>query len=443
MAGRDGLRAELEQAYRGTTPASGALYERAQQVLPGGDTRQSVFFRPYPLFLDGGQGAYVEDVDGNRYLDCCNCWTAVILGHAHPSVVEAASNQLVKGTAFNAANEHAVELAELIVERVPSVEQVRFTNSGTEATMMAVRAARAFTGRSKLVKMRGAYHGSHDDFTIAYGEAPSGIIPNAAMHVLEVEFNDPDDITRVMTEHGNEVAAVIVEGVLGSAGMIPPEGSYLQHLRSETERHGALLVMDEVISLRVAYGGAQDLYGVTPDLTAMGKIIGGGFSVGAFGGRREIMQQYSPLGERPLTHSGTFNANPIAMAAGVAAMQELDADAIGYLNQLGNRFATGVRRIAAEQGIPLQVTGAGSLVNLHFAERAPRNASEAAATDKESLRLLHLAMLLDGVLIAPRGMVTFSVVTTEGEVDRVIQTLDGAMRRLQPVIRTASPAPSE
>lgn len=433
MTGREALRAELEREYQALTPGSAALYERAQRVLPGGDTRQSVFFRPYPLFLDGGQGAYVEDVDGNRYLDCCNCWTAVILGHAHPAVVEAASNQLVKGTAFNAANEHAVDLAEMIAERVPSVEQVRFCNSGTEATMMSVRAARSFTGRPKIVKMKGAYHGSHDDFTIAYGEAPSGIIPGAAANVLEVEFNDRDDISRVLAEHGDEVAAVIVEGVMGSAGMIPPEDGYLRHLRDETERYGALLILDEVISLRVANGGAQDLYGVTPDLTAMGKIIGGGFSVGAFGGRREIMQQYSPLGERPLTHSGTFNANPIAMAAGAAALQELDADAIGYLNRLGDRFATGVRRIAVDQNLPLQVTGAGSLTNLHVMERAPRNATEAAAGDKEYLRLLHLAMLLDGVLIAPRGMVTFTTATTEQEIDRVLDSMVGAVQRVGPV----------
>jgi glutamate-1-semialdehyde 2,1-aminomutase len=433
MSGHEALRAELENEYRRRTPASAALYERAQRVLPGGDTRQSVFFRPYPLFLDGGQGAYVEDVDGNRYLDCCNCWTAVILGHAHPAVVEAASNQLVKGTAFNAANAHAVELAELIVDRVPSVEQVRFCNSGTEATMMAVRAARAFTARPKIVKMRGAYHGSHDDFTIAYGEAPSGIMPGTAAHVIEVEFNDKDEISRVLEEHGNEVAAVICEGVMGSAGMIPPEDGYLRHLREETERHGALLIFDEVISLRVAGGGAQDLYGVTPDLTAMGKIIGGGFSVGAFGGRREIMQQYSPLGERPLTHSGTFNANPIAMAAGAAAMRELDADAIGYLNRLGDRFATGVRRIAAERDLPLQITGAGSLTNLHVMERPPRNATEAATGDKDYLRLLHLVLLLDGILIAPRGMVTFTTATTEQEVDRLLDAIAGALQRVGPV----------
>ena len=432
MVTRDDLRTELEQAYAALTPGSAALYERAQAVLPGGDTRQSVFFRPYPLFLDGGEGTAVWDVDGNRYLDVCNCWTAVILGHAHPAVVEAAGQQLAKGTAFNAANHHAVELAEMIADRVPSVELVRFCNSGTEATMMAVRAARAFTGRPAIVKMEGAYHGSHDEFTVAYGEAPSGVMPGAAAHVLEVEFNNKEDLSRVMADHGHEVAAVIVEGLLGSAGMLPPEDGYLRHVRAETERHSALMIMDEVISLRLARGGAQDLYGVTPDLTAMGKIIGGGFPVGAFGGRREVMERYSPLGERPLTHSGTFNANPITMAAGVAAMKELDADAIGYLNRLGDRFAAGVRRLSADGDVPLVVTGAGSLRNLHVAERAPRHAVEAARTDREFLRLLHLAMLLDGILIAPRGMVAFSTVTTEQEIDRVIEAMAGALRRLAP-----------
>jgi glutamate-1-semialdehyde 2,1-aminomutase len=278
--------------------------------------------------------------------------------------------------------------------------------------------------------MQGSYHGSHDDFTVAYGEAPSGVMPGAAAHVLEVEFNNKDDLTRVMDEHGHEVAAVIVEGLLGSAGMLPPEDGYLGHIREETERHGALMIMDEVISLRLARGGAQDLYGVTPDLTAMGKIIGGGFPVGAFGGRREVMERYSPLAERPLTHSGTFNANPITMAAGVAAMKELDADAIGYLNRLGERFAAGVRRIAAERGVPLVTTGAGSLRNLHVAERAPRTAAEAARTDRQILPLLHLALLLDGILIAARGMVAFSTVTTERDVDRLLAAMDGALRSL-------------
>ncbi|MGH2600138.1 MAG: aspartate aminotransferase family protein [Dehalococcoidia bacterium] len=442
MTTRDALRAEVEAEYRRMTPESAALYERAQAVLPGGDTRQSVFFRPYPLFVEGGEGAYVEDADGNRFLDCSNCWSAMILGHAHPAVVEAVSRQVARGTAFAAANRFAPELAELLAERVPSIEQLRFANSGTEATMFCVRAARAFTGRPKIVKMRGAYHGSHDDFTIAYGEAPSGIMPGTAAHVLEVEFNDKREISRTMEEHGAEVAAVIVEGIMGSTGMLPPEDGYLQHLREETARHGALLILDEVITLRLALGGAQDLYGVTPDLTAMGKIIGGGFPTGAFGGRRDLMQQFSPLGEHPITHSGTFNANPITLVAGLATMRELDADAIGYLNRLGDRFAVGVSRIAAEQDVPLQVTGAGSLRNVHFAEHPPHNGAESAATDKDLLRLLHLRLLTEGVLAAPRGMFAFSAVTTEAEVDRVLRTLDGTLRWLQPAIRTESPAPS-
>jgi len=250
----------------------GVEVHQLRAVMPGGDTRQSVFFRPYPLFLEGGEGAYVEDVDGNRYLDACNCWTAIVLGHAHPSVVEAVSRQLAMGTAFNAANRHAVELAELIADRVPSVEEVRFCNSGTEATMMAVRAARAFTGRGKIVKMQGAYHGSHDDFTVAYGEAPSGVMPGAAANVIEVEFNNKEHVSQVLEEHGEEVAAVIVEGLLGSAGMLPPEDGYLRHLRKETERHGALLIMDEVISLRLARAISRDVWDRASAVDGMAEV---------------------------------------------------------------------------------------------------------------------------------------------------------------------------
>ena len=434
MVMRDSLQASVEAEYRRRTPESAALYERARGVLPGGDTRQSVFFQPYPLFLDGGQGAYVEDADGNRFLDCSNCWSAMILGHAHPAVVEAVSRQLGRGTAFAAANRFAPELAELLQERVPSVELLRFANSGTEATMFCVRAARAFTGRPAIVKMAGAYHGAHDDFEAHQGEPPPGIMPSAGEHVFEVEYNNKEEITRVLDEHGAEVAAVIVEGIMGAAGMIPPADGYLHHLREETARRGILLILDEVITLRLALGGAQDLYGVRPDLTAMGKIIGGGFPVGAFGGREDVMRQFSPLEPQPLKHSGTFNANPISMVAGLATLRELDADAIGYLNRLGDRFAAGVGRIAAEQALPLQVTGAGSLRNLHFAAAAPRHAAEAFAADRELLRLLHLKLLVEGVLAAPRGMFAFSAVTTEQEVDRVLDALRETLSWLRPAL---------
>jgi glutamate-1-semialdehyde 2,1-aminomutase len=428
------LQQELEAEYRRRTPTSARLYERAGRALTAGDTRHSVFMRPYPLFIERGQGAYVEDVDGNRYLDCTNNWTALILGHAHPVVVEAIARQAAMGTAWGAANRLAPELAELIAERVPSVDKVRFTNSGTEATMMAVRAARAYTGRPTIVKMIGAYHGSYDDFEVQGGRAARGVVPDVAKHVLEVEFNDQEQVGRLLEERGHEVAAVIVEGIMGSAGMLPPADGYLRHLRTETERHGALLIVDEVISLRLALGGAQQLYGVRPDLTAMGKIIGGGLPVGAFGGREELMEQFSPLAADGLRHSGTFNANPLTMAAGIATLRELDADSIGTINRLGERLATGVARTAAKLGVPVQVTGVGSLRNLHLAPAPPRNATEAQAADRELLRLLHLRLLLDGVLMAGRGMFAFSTVTTEQEVDEVVAKLDNALRWLGPAI---------
>ncbi len=433
MSVADSLRLELEQQYRDLTPASARLYERAQAALPGGDTRESVFFRPYPLFLEGGQGAFVEDVDGNRYLDCSNCWSALILGHAHPAVVEAVSQQLGQGTAFAAANRYAPELAEFLKERVPAVEKLRFANSGTEATMFAVRAARAFTGRRKIVKMFGAYHGSHDDFEVSAGRTPAGIVPTAGEHVLEVEFNNKADATRLLERRGDDIAAVIVEPVMGAAGMIPPKDGYLQHLREETAKRDILLILDEVITLRLALGGAQELYGIRPDLTAMGKIIGGGFPVGAFGGREDLMQRFSPLEKGHLHHSGTFNANPISMVAGLATLRELDADTIAYANRLGDRLASGVGLAAESSGVSVHVTGAGSLQNLHFTERAPTHAAEAHAGDGELLRLLHLKLLVGGVLCAPRAMFAFSAATTERDVDNAVDTLEDAFRWLRPL----------
>ncbi len=433
------LAQELEDEYRRCTPASAALAEQAQRALPGGDTRNSTYMRPYPLYIDRGEGAYLVDVDGNRVLDAVNNWTSLIHGHAHPAVVEAINAQAARGTAYAAANPHAHRLAEAIKDRVPSVDLLRFTNSGTEATMLALRAARAVTGRPLIVKMRGAYHGSHDTFEVADGVAAPGIIPGTADYVREVQFNNPEDLSRVMEREGSQVAAVIVEGVMGAAGMLPPEEGYLQHIRRETERHGALMVMDEVISLRVAPGGAQELFGVSPDLTTMGKIIGGGLPVGAVGGRAEVMRRYSPLEPGFLHHSGTFNANPLTMVAGIATLEELDADATGYINRLGERLAAGVRTLAAEQQVPLQVTGTGSLQNVHFAATQPRTAGEAAQADGELLRLLQLRLLLDGVFMARRGMFALSTVTTEAEVDGIIAALRSAIRWLRPAIAERLP----
>jgi glutamate-1-semialdehyde 2,1-aminomutase len=428
------LMSQVEAEYRARTPKSAAMAERAQEAMPGGDTRHSVFFRPYPLFVERGEGAYITDVDGNRYLDCLNNYTSLILGHAHPAVVEALSRQLAKGTAYAAVSPLAVELAETIASRVESIERVRFTNSGSEATMLAVRAARAFTGRPKIVKMIGGYHGSHDDFEFSSLRPSRGIMPTAADHVIEVEFNNKDEVSRVLAEHGDEIAAVIVEGVLGSGGMLPPLDGYLTHLRAETERKGVLLILDEVISLRLATGGAQQMFEVRPDLTAMGKIVGGGLPVGALGGRADLMEQYSPLNPNLLQHGGTFNGNPMTMAAGLATLAEMDADSTGYINRLGERFAAGVSRVASRRGVPVQVTGAGSLRSVHFASAPPRHAVDAMTADKELLRLLHLKLLNDGVFIAPRGLCAFSTVTTEREIDGIIEAIDAALEWMQPTI---------
>ena len=435
----EALKGEVEQRYREMTPASARMHERACTVFPDGDTRQTVFLEPYSLFIETGSGAYVTDADGNRFIDCSNCWSAMAIGHAYPGVVEAVTEQAARGSAFAAATRPAVELAELLKERVPSIEQLRFANTGSEAVMLAVRAARAFTGRRKIVKMFGSYHGAHDEYEVSGGGNLMGLIPGVEKNVIEVEFNNKDAVSQVMAEQGDDVAAVVVEGIMGVAGMLPPEDGYLQHLREETERYGALLILDEVISLRLAPGGAQELYDVRPDLTTLGKIIGGGYPIGAFGGREEIMRLFSPLRDEHLHHSGTFNANPISMTAGLAGMGALDADTIAYLNLLGVRFREAARAAAAKAGITVQLTGVGSLCNLHFAAERPSHAAASFAADGTLLRLAHLKLLTDGVLIAPRGMFAFSSVMTEAEVDQIVERVAATLEWLRPAIAERAP----
>ncbi|MBM3139676.1 MAG: aminotransferase class III-fold pyridoxal phosphate-dependent enzyme [Chloroflexi bacterium] len=435
----DALREEAERRYRERTPKSGEWYERARAAMPGGDTRNSVFFRPYPLVIEGGAGAYLEDVDGHRYLDCTTNMSSVILGHAHPAVVEAVTRQVARGTGWAAANPWAPQLAELLVERIPSVERVRFTNSGTEAVMMAVRAARAATGRAKIAKAQGSYHGSHDDFEVRGGHAAAGIIPSAGDHVVEFVYNDPASVTRVMEEHGDDVAAIIIDPSFMAGGFLPPAEGFLRHLRDEASRHGGLLIFDEVVSLRLSLGGAQQLYGVTPDLTAMGKTIGGGFPVGAFGGRAALMDRYSPLEPDFLHHSGTFNGNPITALAGLTALRQLDADTVAYVNRLGDRLAHGVARVAAERGVGLHVTGVGSLRNLQFARSMPRTMADVGAARRDVGELLRMFLLNEGVLTARGGLFALSTVTREGEIEGVADAIGRGLAWLRPALEAEAP----
>ena len=308
-AATDRVTAAIEERYRARTPGSAALHQAAAAYLPGGDTRTIAHYAPYPLAIERGRGATLTDADGNEYLDFLNNYTSLIHGHAHPRIVEAATEQLRRGSAYAAATASQAALARLICERVPSVAAVRFTNSGTEANMNAIRAARAFTGRSILVKMEGGYHGTYDATEVSVhpdpalagpAEAPRpvaegrGLTPGAVADTLVVPFNDATAAERLFAARGGEIAAVIVEPLLGSGGMVPATREYLRRLRELTAAHGALLIFDEVMSFRVGPGGAQGLNGVEPDLTTFAKIIGGGFPVGAFGGRAEVMAQYDP-----------------------------------------------------------------------------------------------------------------------------------------------------
>ncbi len=443
----------IEATYRRRTPRSAELHAAAQRYLPGGDTRTITFFEPYPLFVERGQGCRLYDVDGNEYIDFLNNYTSMIHGHAFPPVVEAIARQAARGTCYAACTENQHQLAELVAGRVAAVDQIRFCNSGTEATMNAVRAARAFTGKDKLVKMEGGYHGTHDPVEISVhppldraGPArrprpvpdSPGIPASVLGDVIVVPFNDRQALGDVIRQRRDEIAAVLVEPVMGVAGMIAAEREYLAYLRRVTAENDVLFICDEVMTFRLDWGGAQALYGVEPDLTTFAKIIGGGLPVGAFGGRREIMRMFAPL-EGGVSQSGTFNANPLTMAAGVAAMRELTRQRIAHCNALGQRLADGFRAALEAAGIRGQVTGMGSLLNVHFVAGPLRNYRDAAAADRELHRLLHLAMLNRGIFPAKRELYCTSTVMTEAEVDQAVAAFGDALQELRPYIEERLP----
>ena len=445
-----------ETAYRQTTPGSRALHDRAARVMPGGTTRTTTYFEPYPLYIDRGEGCRVWDVDGTERIDMLGNYTAMILGHAHPKVVEAISRQAARGTGFAAANPLEVELATLLCERVPSLDAVRFCNSGTEATMFALRLARAFTGRPKIARMEGGYHGTHDyaevsthpEVTVAGpAEAPVaqpdsiGTPAWALDQVVVLPFNDPDAAAAIIRREGARLAAVILEPIIGAGGVISATPEFLQRLRAVTRELGILLIFDEVISFRVAPGGAQQVYGVTPDLTTLGKIIGGGLPVAAFGGRADVMELLDPRRDPSLAQGGTYNGNPLGMAAGVAAMRELTPDVYDDLNRKGARVTEQLGEVFASHGVEVQVNGAGSMFALHFTDRPVIDYRTMAAADKRRTRELFLSLVNHGVLMAPRAMGALSTPMQEDDIQEFVDAVDSAVSELKPRWeRAASPA---
>ena len=437
---------ELER-YQQMNVRSRAAWENAKQHLPGGDSRTSIFWAPYPVFAERGEGCRLWDLDGNERIDFANSMTSIILGHANPQVVAAIQEQATKGFVYNAPNEHQVELAQLLCERIPSMDLVRFTNSGTEATMNTLRGARAFTGRIKFAKAEGGYHGTHDAVEVSVRTDPrqagdperplavpgvAGLPPEVVDQVVILPYNDTAATRRLLEEHRGELAAVMVEPVLGGSGMIPADPEYLAMLRDFTRSDGSVLIFDEVISYRVAPGGSQEYYGITPDMTALGKIIGGGFAVGAFGGRTDIMQQFDPTQGPKVDHSGTFNANPMTMVAGAATLSQLQPEAYTRLAELTERLREGVRQVAAELEAPLQVTGLGSLFGLHFTSGPVRNYRDVAASNRELRQRVFWGLMNEGIFCSPNLVLCLSTPMGEREVDTFIESFQKVLARNLP-----------
>jgi len=423
-----------ETAYRARTPKSSHLFEAAKAALPGGDTRSVLYFPPYPTFLERGSGCRVWDVDGNEYIDFLNNYTSLIHGHAHPVMVEAVCNQVRKGTAFASPTESQIQLAKRLQLRMPSLELVRFCNSGSEATLMAIRAAKAFTGRNKVLKLEGGYHGHHDAAIVHTARTSTGTSPNEQQglfcgivaDVVSIPANDLESATKVFEAYQDDLAGVIVEPVMGSAGMIPLEPAFLHHLADAAHSARAVLIFDEVITMRLAYGGAQQIYSLRPDLTTMGKLIGGGLPVGAFGGRAEIMALFDPAAAR-LHHSGTFNGNPATLAAGIVALDLLTEEVIDHINRLGERLRSRLREVIEREEVDAQLTGIGSLIGIHFTRGPIRNYRDALQAPRTLLSLLHLLLLNRGIMTAPRGLFSISTAMRESEIEQFVSAFEDSI----------------
>lgn len=415
--------------YLAETAKSRAYYERASRAFAGGTTRTTVYFDPYPPCIARGEGYSTWDLDDNKRTDFLNNYTALILGHANPAVVDAAQRATAMGSAFAAPTPHELRLAELIKARIPSIELLRFTNSGTESTMFALRVARAVTGRSMIAKFEGGYHGTHD-----YAAAPTGVgVPDEVKAlVLDLPYNDSDGTERALEPYRDRVAAVIVEPVLGAGGVIPADPAFLKRLRELTSAWGIVLIFDEVISFRVAPGGAQAYYGVQPDLTTLAKVIGGGFPVAAVGGRADFM---SVLDQRRgagfVAHGGTYNGNPVGTAAGVATLEQLTPEVYTRLNRLGERLRAGLSDLFERRDVPLSVTGIGSLFNIHATRDTVWSTRVLQNSDIAYLREMMLGLMTEGFWLAPRGMGCVSTPMDEGVVDSLVDATDRVLDQMQ------------
>lgn len=424
---------------------SETLFANAQKVIPGGVNSPVRAFNGVggtPVFIDKAQGAYIFDTDGKQYIDYVGSWGPMILGHNHPAILSAVQKTAEKGLSFGAPTPLEIDLAELVCQLVPSIEMVRMVSSGTEATMSAIRLARGYTQRDKIIKFEGCYHGHSDSLLVKAGSGaltlgqPSspGVPADFAKHTLTCEYNNIASVKHAFEQYPQDIACVIIEPVAGNMNCIPPKAGFLQQLRELCDQYGALLIIDEVMTgFRVALGGAQQYYGVTPDLTTLGKVIGGGMPVGAFGGKKEIMQYIAPTG--PVYQAGTLSGNPIAMAAGLACLTELKkAGNEQRLAQLTEKLAQGLKALADKHGIPFVVNYVGGMFGIFFTDQTEVSSyQQVMQCDAEKFKQFFHKMLEQGVYLAPSAYEAgfMSLAHSEEDIERTLQAADNAFAAMK------------
>ena len=431
-----------------TTTRSAELYARAKHVLPGGVSRNAVLRDPAPLYADHAQGCRVTDIEGVTRIDFANNMASLIHGHACPEIIKAVTEQMKRGTAFNMATEIEVHYAESLTSRNPGFERLRFVNSGTEAMMVALKASRAFTGKPMIAKAEGAYHGVYDYAEVSQSPSPANwgdidhpnrvpLVHGTPQSVLDevavFPFNDTERTIRILDENAGRLACVLLDLMPHRVGLNPADHAYVAAVRDWCTRNGVLLVFDEVITFRAEFGGLQSHYNITPDLTALGKIIGGGFPIGAVAGRADIMDVLNPSAPKLLfPHSGTFSANPISTTAGLTAMQMFDRAAVTRLNALADRAKAGITNAINETGVTACVTGHGSMFRVHMKPTAPRDFRDAYPTPDESrqLKTLLAHMFDHGIILINSGSATLSTPMTETEIDSLVGAFRSGFEKL-------------
>jgi glutamate-1-semialdehyde 2,1-aminomutase len=423
------------------------LYERALKVMPGGVTRIQPWQPPFPVYARSAAGAYITDVDGVRILDFTNCFSAMIHGHGHPEIVAAVGAQLKCGTGLNTPTESEVLLAEHLCERIPGIAQIRFCNSGSEAVMHAIKAARAYTGRPMIAKIEGAYHGAYDYAEVSLDSTPenwgnepastayaSGTPDGVLADVVALPFNRPLDAARLLRANADRLAGVLLDVLPANVGCVPATREFLDAVTMAARDIGALIILDEVVSLRLDYHGAQALFDVDPDLTIAAKIIGGGFPVGAVGGKAAVMAVFDHRrGKPPVPQGGTFTANPVTMTAGLAAMKLLTREAHGHIDRLGERARAGVAQVFARHGVPGQITGMGSIFKIHMHTRPiiDHRSHYASQTESDRLGAMQIELLKRGYLISAKGYGFISTPMTDADIDGFVSAADEAVATLR------------